>query len=134
MTRPEQFFFNNAIKYDFQPNLTIKNSPKPQVVDEIRLLGVQVRSDLSWSYNTTSMCQTSYSRLRMLRRLKPLGAFENELLDVYEKQIRCMVKFCTPVWTPGITKAEENQIKRVQKAAYAIILSTKYTTYAKELP
>ena len=44
-----------------------------------------------------------------------------------------MVEFCTPVSTPGITKAKENQIERVQKAAYAIILSTKYIIYAKAL-
>ena len=95
--KTKAILFNNAIKYDFQPNLTIQNGDQLQVVDEIRLLGVQVRSDLSWSSNTTGMCQTAYSRLRMLRRLKPLGASENELLDVYEKQIRCMVEFCTPV-------------------------------------
>ena len=35
--------FNNAIKYDVQPNLTIQNGDQLQVVDEIRLFGVQVR-------------------------------------------------------------------------------------------
>ena len=87
--------FNNAVKYDFQPKLTLQNGSQLEVTDEIILLGVQVRSDLS--SNTTKICQAAYSRLWMLRRLKPLGASEAELLDVYDKQVRCMVEFSTPV-------------------------------------
>ena len=125
--------FNNAVKYDFQPHLTLKNGSPLEVTEEIRLLGVQVRSDLSWSSNTAKICQAAYSRLWMLRRLKPLGATQAELLDVYDKQVRCMVEFSTPVWTSGLTQAESNQIERVQKAAFAIILDTKYTSYSSAL-
>ena len=125
--------FHNAIKYDFLPNLSIENDSQIEVVDEIRLLGVQVRADLSWRSNTLVMCQNAYSRLWMLRRLKPLGASVDELLEVYDKQIRCMVEFASPVWTPGITLEEANQIERLQKAAFAIILGNRYTSYAKAL-
>jgi hypothetical protein len=105
--------FNNATKYDFLPNLTLDTDCPLQVVDEIWLLGVQVKADLSWRSNTTAMCQTAYARLWMLRRLKPLGASVEELLDVYDKQIRCMVEFASSVWTSGISLAEVNQIERV---------------------
>ena len=57
------------------------------------------------------MCQNAYSRLWMLRRLKPLGTKELELLDVYDKQILCVVEFATPVWTAGLTLAEVGQIE-----------------------
>ena len=70
--------FNNALKYDFPPNLQLENGCPLEVVEEIRLLGVQVRADLSWRSNTTVMCQKGYARLRMLRRLKPLGASTDE--------------------------------------------------------
>ena len=125
--------FNNAIKYDFQPYLTLEDDCPLQVVEEIRLLGVQVRSDLSWCSNTDSMCESAYARLWMLRRLKPLGASVNELLDIYDKQIRCMVEFASPVWTAGLTIAEINQIERVQKCAFAIILAENYSSYEKVL-
>ena len=114
------------------PNLILDGSPV-DVVDEIRLLGVQIRADLSWCSNTQSMCRSSYARLWMLRRLKPLGANTEELLDVYDKQIRCMVEFASPVWTSGLTKAEVNQIERVQKAAFAIILEDGYISYERAL-
>ena len=44
-----------------------------------------------------------------------------------------MVEHGSPVWTSGITKAENNQIERVQKAAFAIILDLNYTSYAGAL-
>ena len=97
------------------------------------LQGVQVTADLSWRSNTLAMCQNAYSRLWMLRRLKPLGASFDELLEVYDKQIRCMVEFPSPVWTPGITLEETNQIERVQKATFAIILGYQYTSYTRAL-
>ena len=120
--------FNNARKYDFPTNLTIQNV-KLEVVEEIRLLGVQVRADLSWCSNTSVMCKRAYARMWMLRRLKPLGATNEELLDVYEKQIRCIVEFASPVWTSRLTLAEGNQIEGVQKCAFAIILADNYKSY-----
>ena len=87
----------NVILFNFLPNLMLEADRPLQVVEEIRLLGVQVRADLSWRSNTTAMCQKAYARLWMLRRLKPLGASVDELLDVYDKQIRCMVEFASPV-------------------------------------
>ena len=77
------------------------------------------------------MCGKAYSRLWILRRLKPLGVQQADLLNVYEKQIRCIVEFASPVWTGGLTKSEVAQIERVQKAAFAIILGYQYTNYAQ---
>ena len=126
--------FNKATKYDFQPKLTIlNNQTQLEVVEEIRLLGVTVRSDLSWKSNTSMMCKKAFARLWMIRRLKPLGATDGELLDVYDKQIRCVVEYASPVWTAGLTKADESHIERVQKAAFAIILGKRYTTYSAVL-
>ena len=37
------------------------------------------------------------------------------------------------MWTAGLTKADEIHIERVQKAAFAIILGKRYTTYSAVL-
>ena len=131
-SKTKAILFNNAVKSDFFPNLTLNDTPL-EVVEEIRLLGVMVSSDLSWRSNTSTMCQKAYSRLWMLRRLKPLGASVDDLLDVYEKQIRCLLEFACAVWTPGISKDEINQIERVQKAAFSIILAKNYKNYENAL-
>ena len=65
----------------------------------------------------------------MLRRLKKLGANHTDMLDVYCKQIRCVLELAVVVWTPGLTKAERNQIERVQKCALHVILGQNYESY-----
>ena len=63
------------------------------------------------------MCQKGYLRLWMIRRLKRLGASRTDMLDVFYKQIRCVLELAVAVWTPGLTQAESAQIERVQKCA-----------------
>ena len=53
-----------------------------EVVDNFKLLGVIIRSDMKWYDNTNYICQKGYARLWLLRRLKNLGAGVLELLDV----------------------------------------------------
>ena len=65
----------------------------------------------------------------MLRRLKKLGASCTDMLDVYYKQIRCVLELAVAVWTPGLTKAESTQRERVQKCALHVILGENYESY-----
>ena len=65
----------------------------------------------------------------ILRRLRGLGASTSEMLDVYFKQVRSVLELAVPVWQPGLTIHEVNQIERLQKCALAIILGDQYTNY-----
>ena len=69
----------------------------------------------------------------MLKRLKKLGAGQSEMLDVYFKQIRCILEFAVAVWTPGLTSGEDSQIERVQKCALHVILGDRYESYSQSL-
>ena len=69
----------------------------------------------------------------MLRRLKKLGASVSELLDVYERQIRSVLELAVPAWQPGLTKQDSNQIERIQKTAFYIILGHAYESYDNAL-
>ena len=79
------------------PQLVLEDDQPLKVVEEIKLLGVVVSSDISWRSNTDYICLKSYAKLWMLRRLKPLGASTVELIDVYKKQIMCSLEFSVPV-------------------------------------
>ena len=125
--------FNQARKYDFFPELSIEQNENLEVVEEIKLLGVLIRSDLSWCSNTEYMCNRAFARLWLLRRLKAMGASDHVLLDVYQKQIRCTVEFAVPAWASSLKKYEITQIERVQKAALAIIYQTRYKNYDNAL-
>ena len=38
-----------------------------------------------------------------------------------------------PAWSPGLTISHSNQIERIQKAAFAIILGEEYISYSRAL-
>ena len=125
--------FNNRRKLDFQPEVTTEAGDILDVMEEFKLLGVKVSSNLKWYANTQFICAKGYSRLWMLRNLKKLGTGLGDLKDVYEKQCRSVMEMAVPAWSAGLRKSESNQIERVQRAALAIILGDEYNSYSKAL-
>ena len=125
--------FNTGRDYDFLPKLSISNGSVLEVVEECQLLGVKIRSDLKWSDNTDYLCKRAYARIWMMRRLKSLGADTNDMLDVFNKQIRSVLELAAPVWHPNITIHEEKQIERIQKTAFYVILGEEYVDYEHAL-
>ena len=125
--------FSNSRNYDYMPKLSVGNGNELEVVEQYKLLGIIVQSDLRWYANTQHMCSRGYARLWMLRRLKLVGANTEELVDVYQKQVRSMMELAVPVWEPGLSVAESMQIERVQKAAFSIILGEDYFSYNQAL-
>ena len=69
---------------------------------------------MKWQSNTDNMVAKTNKKLCMLRRLKTLG----DLVDVYVKQIRCVLELAVPAWQGAITQAEELELERVQKVRY----------------
>ena len=105
--------FNTGRKYDGMPHLTLSGTGDQylEVVEQFKLLGVIIRSDMKWFDNTDYICQKGYARLWMLRRLKGLGASEMEMLDVYYKQVRSVLELAVPVWQPALSQQEIKQIE-----------------------
>ena len=132
-TETKVVLFNTARKYDFMPQLSIENDTLLDVVEEFKLLGLVFKSNLSWQANTDQMCKKAYARIWMLRRLKKLGASRIDMLDVYNKQIRCVLELAVSVWVPGLTLAENYQIERVQKCALYVIMGDSYNGYDETL-
>ena len=120
--------FNNCKKWDFFPEYKA-NDLELELVEEMKVLGVVVRSDMKWSSNTKYIVDKAYRRLWILRRLKYHGAGTKDLIDVYQKQVRSVLELAVPAWHPGLTLAESMDIERVQKAALHIILGDKYSDY-----
>ena len=127
--------FNPHKKYAGTPKLTLsgEGSDYLEVVENVKLLGVKLRSDLRWCDNSDYICQKGYARLWILRRLKVLGASQAELMDIYQKQVRSVLELAVPVWQPSLTKQEKRQIERVQRCAFYVILGQKYQSYSNAL-
>ena len=125
--------FNTSWKYDFLPKVTIDGENNLEVVEEMKLLGVIIQSNMKWNSNTQNLCKRGYQRLWMLRNLVKHGAGITDLLDVYIKQCRCLLELAVPVWNPAISHGEVYQLERVQKTAFSIILGNKYQSYEEAL-
>ena len=120
--------FNSSKKFDFNPQLSLDNCTL-DLVENYQLLGVIIQSNMRWDMNTNYICSKAYDRIWMIRRLKSLGATNTELVDVYKKQVRCVLEMAAPVWTPALTKCQIAQIERVQKTVCAVILGSSYSDY-----
>ena len=122
--------FNPCTSVDFMPDFQLGNQ-EIELVEEMRLL--ILRSDMKWTSNTEFIVKKGYKKLWMMRRLKELGANEDDLIDVYIKQIRSVLELAVPAWHGAITQAERDEIERVQKCALHIVLDEDYLSYRNAL-
>ena len=106
--------FNPCTSIDFMSDMQFKNNDL-EFVNEIKLLGLTIRSDIKWTSNTQNMIVKANKKFWILRRLKSFGAKEIDLVDVYSKQISCILEL-----------AERNALERVQKCACYIIVGNQY--------
>ena len=124
--------FNTAKQSDFMPEIVVDNE-NLEVVEEFKLLGVMITSDLKWETNTEYITKKAYKRLWMIRRLKNLGMNTKSLVKIFTTQIRSVLEFGAVTWHPMLTKENSNAIERLRKTALAIILSPDYRSYGEAL-
>ena len=124
--------FNTACYRDFMPEVSV-DGKYLEVVEEYKLLGVMISSNLKWETNTSYTTKRAFSRLWMLRRLKNLGLNTPSLIKIFTTQIRSVLEFGAVTWHSMITKENCRTIQRVQKSALAIIHGPIYNGYASAL-
>ena len=120
--------FNPCTSIDFIPEFNL-DGHDIEVVEEMRLLGLILRSDLTWHANTDNMVTKANKRLWMLRRLHALGADTDDMVDIYSTQIRSVLELAVPAWHGSFNQGERLEIERVQKSAFYIILGDSYLSY-----
>ena len=104
-----------------------------ETLEEMKLLGLVIRNDLSWKSNTEQMTKKAYKRLWIIRRLIRNGATKEDLIDVYIKQVRSVLEYGVPVWNPNLTQGDAKNIERVQKCFLHMLLGTQYDNYEHAL-
>ena len=82
-----------------------------ELVEEVKLLGVILKSDMYWGSNTDYMVQRANSKLWCLRRLKKFGADCEDLQEVYLKQIRSILEYAVSVWHSSTTGEDRLRIE-----------------------
>ena len=72
-------------------------------VDNYKLLGVYISSDLSWNEHVDFIVKKTTKRLYSLRVLRKAGVQQADLVRIYSSLIRSVLKYGAPVWSalPG---------------------------------
>ena len=84
--------FNEGRKVDILPQVKLNQGTLIEVVDDMKLLGIMIRSDLKWHDNTQHIISKSFQRMWIIRNLKKYGAKENLLIEAYTQQIRSITE------------------------------------------
>ena len=116
----------------FNTRLSVNKSIIDQV-REVKLLGVIISEDLTWSANTNLIVKRSYQRMCILRKLYEFKVSYSDLKHIYILYIRSLVEQSCVVWSTSLTQEDERKIERVQKIALRIIFKEKYISYENVL-
>ena len=120
-SKSKVILFNQAHKFDFLPKVKLVENRYLEVVEEVKLLGVTVSSNLKWHAHVADVCKRAHAKLWLIRRLINLNATTEILLDLYYKQVRSLMEYAAPLWSPGLTESDKEELERVQKSAFSII-------------
>ena len=125
--------FNFSKKFSFVPQLGFPNTDPLEVIYNVKLLGVTITSDLSWSAHITNITRRATKNLWVLIRFKNLGGTTDQLSIVYQTRIRSILEFAAPVFHSGLTKEQSSKIEMIQLKALAVILGKNYNSYEEAL-
>ena len=132
LAKTKLMLFNPCRSKDFMPEIAIDKT-RLDLVEQTKLLGVVLTSNLSWEENTQYISERCNGKIWMIKRLKNLGANQDDLLDVFFKQIRSLAEFSAPVWNSSLTGDQVASIERIQKTVLHIILGEEYKSYNSAL-
>ena len=124
--------FNMSKKHQFTTNLHLNNQ-ELEIIDESKLLGLWITSDLKWNLNTKKIVQGANMRMKLLQTAAKYTSSIGDLKTIYFSKIRSKLEYASSVWNSGLSKKNCNDIERIQRSAAKIILKERYSTYAKAL-
>ena len=131
--KTKTMIFNTLKNYDVLPIIHTDEGKELEVVEEHKILGHIIRSDMRSISNTKNICKKAYTRMWFLRRLSSLGCPQNELIEVLKQQIVSVCEVGVPFWAPMITVSESNMLERCLKTGLHIILQDKYVSFGNAL-
>ena len=124
--------FNQTVKYQFSTRIFIEDTLL-EIIEETKLLGILITSDLSWNKNTSMLTKKAYARMEILRKLYCFNVPILDLITIYIIYIRCYLEQSCVLWHSSLTQEDSNKLERVQKVALRIILKDKYIGYQHAL-
>ena len=116
--------FNFTRNYQFSTDISI-NGKNIDVVDESKLLGTIITSDLKWKRNTEEITKKANARMQILRKISKFNPKVSDMIQIYISYIRSILEQSCVVWNSSLTKELSDDLERIQKASVRIILGRK---------
>ena len=128
-SKSKVMLFNKSRTYDFPPEFAFQNGDILDCIEQTKLLGIYLTTDLRWQANTREIYLKAMSKMWLLRRLKLIKLDRDIILDFYLKEIRPLAEHGVVIWNSGLTKGQVNDLEKIQKIALRIILDENYISY-----
>ena len=109
-------------KHHFPP-LTVDDMNVERVKSRC-ILGLTVQDNMKWNEHIHNIVKKASKRLYMLRLLKRSNASIDTLITVYTTIIRPVLEYACQVWHYNIQQYLSEEIEKIQKRAFRIILPT----------
>jgi hypothetical protein len=130
--KTKNMIFNFSKKHQFTTELSV-NGKKIDIVEETKLLGTIITSDLKWNRNTREIVKGAYKRMQLLNTAANFTSNVQDLKSIYLIYVRSILEQSAVVWHSSLTFQNRRDLERVQKATVRVILKEKYTTYKQGL-
>ena len=124
--------FNFCEDYQFRTRLYVENTLL-ETIQETKLLGTIVTSDLTWHSNTNMLVRKSFMRMQILHKLSSFSVSQNDLKEIYILYIRSILEQNCQVWHFSLSEEDKISLERVQKVAFKVILKSRYIDYENAL-
>ena len=115
-------------KESFSTRLTV-NKMMMERQASIKLLGVWLDEDASWTRNTQELCKRAYSRLSMLTKLRYAGVSTEDLILIYKLHIRSCLEYCAVAFHSSLSSQQAAALERCQAVCLRVILAESYISY-----
>ena len=86
--KTKSMVFNFTKRYQFTTDILLKNE-KIEIVEQAKLLGLILTSDLKWDESTNYLVKDANRRMIMLRAASKFTKDKQVLKQIYFSRIRC---------------------------------------------
>ena len=84
-------------------------TPLP-VVHEVKLLGVYLNSELTWSTHVEKIIKKANKSIFILIKAKKFHLSLKSLVTLYQWYVRTALEYAAPVWHPGLTEQQNEAL------------------------
>ena len=127
-----RMIFNFSTNKQFATKITL-NGEVLHTVNEQKILGTILTSDLSWDRNTENLVKAANASMRLLHAASKFTRKLSDLKQIYTMYIRSRVETSVAVWHSGLTNLNKEMIERVQRQSMKIIFKKQYSSYEDAL-